>query len=398
MSDFAQNETICTLQGLNHEHLREIDQRLLPEIAHSTPITLVLPCHAVDLRNPALTSICTELSKAKWLHSVLVPLNGLDVQGFLEARALFSRLLTIGHTLLHVDSPRCLDALSYAADVPAESLQKGKGLNVWAAVGLHYARRGHGIVVFQDADVVSFNRAILARMCMACANPEWGFDFAKMYYSRATDRLYGRVSRLFLSPLLHALIDVCGHLPLLDFLRGFRYPLSGECAMSTGLAGALEFQAGWGLEIGMLSEVFRKVDPVRIAQVDGGSGYDHKHQPAEASLERMCAEIAGTLLEQLSIEGCRVDGRFADSLSHAMQTEAAEAVRRSKILAQINGFPFEVEPETALSQLFLSSMRALPEPSRAKALPSWQTVERLRPGAITRLRELIESASYSPVG
>ena len=398
MSDFAQNETICTLQGLNHEHLREIDQRLLPEIAHSTPITLVLPCHAVDLRNPALTSICTELSKAKWLQSVLVPLNGLDLQEFSEARAFFSRMLGVQHTLLHVDSPRCLDALSYAADVPAESLQKGKGLNVWAAVGLHYARRGHGIVAFQDADVVSFNRSILARMCMACANPDWGFDFAKMYYSRATDRLYGRVSRLFLSPLLHALIDVCGHLPLLDFLRGFRYPLSGECAISTGLAGALQFQAGWGLEIGVLSEVFRKVDPVRIAQVDGGSGYDHKHQPAEASLKRMCAEIAGTLLEQLSIEGCRVSGRLADSLARAMETEAAEAVRRSKILAQINGFPFEVEPETALSKLFLRSLQGLPEPSRAHALPSWQTVERLRPDAIIKLREVTESASYSPVG
>ncbi len=375
MSDFAQNETICTLQGLNHEHLQEIDQRLLPEIASSTPITLVLPCHAADLRNPALTSICTELSKATWLQSVLVPLNGLDPQEFSEASTFFSRMLGVQHTLLHVDSPRCLAALSTAAEVPTELLQKGKGLNVWAAVGLHYARRGGGIVAFQDADVVSFNRSILARMCMACANPEWGFDFAKMYYSRATDRLYGRVSRLFLSPLLHALIDVCGHLPLLDFLRGFRYPLSGECAMSMGLAGALQFQAGWGLEIGMLSEVFREVDPTRIAQVDGGSGYDHKHQPAEASLKRMCAEIAG-----------------------AMETEAAEAVRRSKILAQINGFPFEVEPETALSKLFLGSLQGLPESARAQTLPSWQTVERLRPEAIIKLREVTESPSYSPVG
>ena len=391
MSDFAQNETICTLQGLNHEHLQEIDQRILPGIAHSTPVTLVLPCHAADLRNPALTSICTELSKAKWLHKTLVPLNGLDEREFSEARSFFSNILAVPHTLLHVDSRSCLEALSYAAAVPASSLQTGKGLNVWAAIGLHYARRGHGIVAFQDADVVSFNRPILARMCMACANPDWGFDFAKMYYSRATDRLYGRVSRLFLSPLLHALIDVCGHLPLLDFLRGFRYPLSGECAMSTGLAGALEFQPGWGLEIGMLSEVFRKVDPVRIAQVDGGSGYDHKHQPAEASLKRMCAEIAGTLLEQLSVEGCRLDGRLADSLVRAMHTETAEAVRRSKILAQINGFPFEVDPETALSQSFLDSLRGLPDSSRAHALPSWQTVERLRPDSVERLRELIES-------
>ncbi len=93
-----------------------------------------------------------------------------------------------------------------------------------------------------------------------------------------------------------------------------------------------------------------------------------------------------------------MSGRLADSLARAMETEAAEAVRRSKILAQINGFPFEVEPETALSQLFLGSLQGLPEPSRAQTLPSWQTVERLRPDAIINLREVTESASYSPVG
>ena len=164
--------------------------------------------------------------------------------------------------------------------------------------------------------------------------------------------------------------------------------------MSTSLAGALEFQAGWGLEIGMLSEVFRKVDPVRIAQVDGGSGYDHKHQPAEAALNRMCAEIAETLIAHLSLEGCRVDQRFLASLARAMQTESAEAVRRSKILAQINGFPFELEPETALAQSFLGVLQGFPNPPQAgaQALPSWQTVERLRPDSLPRLGELIPAA------
>jgi glucosyl-3-phosphoglycerate synthase len=391
MSDFAQNETICTLQGLNEKYLQEIDQRILPEVASATPITLVLPCHGVELKSPALQNVCKGLSKAGWLHEVLVPMNGLSAEEFCGARTFFSKTLKVKHRLIHVDAPPSLEALSYASNIPVESMQSGKGLNVWAALGIHYAERTSGILAFQDADVVSFNRTILARMCLACAKPKWGFDFVKMYYSRATDRLYGRVSRLFLSPLLHALIEVCGHLPLLDFLRGFRYPLSGECAMSASLAGTLEFEAGWGLEIGMLAEVFRKVDPVRIAQVDGGSGYDHKHQPAEAGLEKMCIQIASTLLRQLLAEGCRLDARFVDSLSRSMETEFAEAVRRSEILAQINGFAFELAPETALSEMFRASVPPIlsgiqkPAAASARTLPSWQSVERLRPDALRKL-------------
>jgi glucosyl-3-phosphoglycerate synthase len=161
--------------------------------------------------------------------------------------------------------------------------------------------------------------------------------------------------------------------------------------MSASLAGTLEFESGWGLEIGMLAEVFRKVDPVRIAQVDGGSGYDHKHQPAEAGLKKMCVEIAETLLRQLLAEGCGLDARFANSLSRAMQTEFAEAVRRSEILAQINGFAFDLGPETALSELFRGSVPPIlsdfqkPAAYPARTLPSWQTVERLRPDALRKV-------------
>ena len=71
-----------------------------------------------------------------------------------------------------------------------------------------------------------------------------------MYYSRVTDRLYGRVSRLFLAPLLHALLRVAGHQPLLDFLLSFRYPLAGEVALTRELATTLPASSGWGLEIG----------------------------------------------------------------------------------------------------------------------------------------------------
>jgi hypothetical protein len=74
-----------------------------------------------------------------------------------------------------------------------------------------------------------------------------------------------------------------------------------------------------------------------------------------------------------------------------METEFAEAVRRSEILAQINGFPFDLDPETALSELFRTSVPPIlseiqkPSACPARTLPSWQTVERLRPDALRKI-------------
>ncbi|MEI9895831.1 MAG: hypothetical protein WDN28_18600 [Chthoniobacter sp.] len=122
---------------------------------------------------------------------------------------------------------------------PNEDERAGKGRNVRVAIE-HLARAGEcAIIATQDCDVTSFQRADLARLCYAVAHPQLGYRFAKMYYSRVTDRLYGRVSRLFLAPLLHAVVRVAGHQPLVDFLLSFRYPLAGEVAFTRELAAEL---------------------------------------------------------------------------------------------------------------------------------------------------------------
>ncbi|MFI5322253.1 MAG: hypothetical protein ACHQ6U_01690 [Thermodesulfobacteriota bacterium] len=48
------------------------------------------------------------------------------------------------------------------------------------------------------------------------------YEFCKGYYSRVTDRMYGRVTRLFISPVIRALKKIFGHLPFLVYLDGFR--------------------------------------------------------------------------------------------------------------------------------------------------------------------------------
>jgi glucosyl-3-phosphoglycerate synthase len=342
MSDFAQTGLICTLQRLNDAHLPRIEAELV-ELARDRPIALVLPCHAADLERPAFGAILRELDSATFVREVVLSINGID--GIEFGRRYGDRFN------LAVAGGEFTTIFNRGAG--------GKGENVESAFAHLVEKSECEIIATQDCDVASFRRADLARLCYAVAHPQLGFRFAKMYYSRVTDRLYGRVSRLFLAPLLHAVVHVAGHLPLVDFLLSFRYPLAGEVAMTRELAASLRRSAGWGLEIGQLCEVFRHVDPREVCQVDGGSGYDHKHQPATTALAAMASEIARELLAQLAAEGLSKDDAFRAALARAYRQEAAHALRRSASLALINGLPFDEPAERGIVECFADRLDAL---------------------------------------
>lgn len=340
MSDFAQNGLICTLQRLNDTHLARIEAEVA-ELALDRPIGLVLPCHGRDLEQPAFARMLEELRAAVFVREIVLSMN--DVAPALRA-ALPARLARLPQKITMLENEATPDEAA------------GKGRNVRAAFAHLAASSECEIFVTQDCDVASFQRVDLARLCYAVAHPQLGFRFAKMYYSRVTDRLYGRVSRLFLAPLLHAVLRVAGHQPLVDFLCSFRYPLAGEVALTRDLAAALPKGSGWGLEIGQLCEVFRRVDPREVCQVDGGPGYDHKHQPAETSLARMAAEIARELFAQLAIEGLPGDAAFRTAVAAAYRREAAHALRRSASLALINALPFDENVERAIVSVFAARL------------------------------------------
>ncbi len=342
MSDFAQSGLICTLQRLGDGHLSALEDELVA-LARERPIGLVLPCHAGDLARPAFAALWRELAGAEFLGEVVLSMNGIAAGEFSERYG-----ATVADT---VGAARVTRLFNGAG--------QGKGGNVASAFA-HLSSAGQcAIIATQDCDVASFQRRDLARLCYAVAHPALGYRFAKMYYSRVTDRLYGRVSRLFLAPLLHAVVRVAGHVPLVDFLLSFRYPLAGEVAMTSELAATLPVSAGWGLEIGQLCEVFRQVDPREVCQVDGGTGYDHKHQPAATALTAMAAEIAREFLRQLVIEGLGTDRTFPPALARAYRTEAAHALRRSASLARINGLPFDEAGEAEIVAGFAARLEVL---------------------------------------
>ena len=371
MSDFYQQGLICTLQRLAPSRdgiAQPIEQRLT---AQPSGISLVLPCHYSELGQPALELLLLEVSSMKFLREVIVSMNGMDADGARMARSYFARL-PLPHRVLWNDAPEVRTLVEDAGI----RFASGKGFNVWAACGL-ILHEGHSReIVTQDCDVSSFQREMLVRLSAACALEGLGYDFAKLYYSRSTDRIHGRVSRLFLAPLLRSLVRVVGHHPLLDFLLSFRYPLAGEFAIRSELAGALAFSTGWGLEIGLLCEMFRHTDPRQVCQVDAGNNYEHKHQPLgseDSGLLKMSREIAQALFRYLAEEGIKMDVSFLSALHATFPREAAEAVRRYRNLALINGLEFADAEEQIAVEGFSRVLEGFQLEESSDFLPAWRT-------------------------
>ncbi len=395
MSDFHQHGLICTLQRLTDSNAAAIEAELA-KLAEQKPVSLVLPCHYAELGQPALAHILEELAQAEFLREIIVSMNGMDKSGFKDARKYFS-CMPHPHRILWNDGPGLGKVYQLLADANLGAFTPGKGFNTWAAFGLVFAEEKSGLVVTQDCDVASFRRETLARLCFAGLQPELAYDYSKMYYSRVTDRIYGRVSRLFLTPLLHALVRVVGHHPLLDFLLSFRYPLSGEYALQRGLAGAVSLRGDWGLEIGLLCEVFRATEPGRVCQVDGGGNYDHKHQPldtdAGVGLYKMSRQIAGTLLDHLIEEGVPVTEAFLPAVQSSYLRESREALRRYKNLALMNNLPFDSEAEQQAVESFSKALaeaaahRAAPQP----VLASWKRIANVLPDFTPRFLAAVDA-------
>jgi glucosyl-3-phosphoglycerate synthase len=102
----------------------------------------------------------------------------------------------------------------------------------------------------------------------------------------------GRVTELNAKPLLELLAPE---------LASFRQPLAGECAAPRSLLASIPYSTGYGVEIAILVEVWRRVGIERMAQVDLGTKRN-SHQSL-AALARMSREVIDALVRQLDEAG-----------------------------------------------------------------------------------------------
>ena len=116
------------------------------------------------------------------------------------------------------------------------------------------------------------------------------------------------MARLLVTPLLRALEKTIGFKEYISFIDSFRYPLAGEFSFRRRVLKDIRITFDWGLEIGVLSEMYRNYAGNRLCQVDIADNYDHKHQDISLNdeskgLSKMSIDIIKAIIRKLACSG-----------------------------------------------------------------------------------------------
>lgn len=399
MSDFFQNGTITTLHRLNKNNVEDME-RELHTFAEHRPMALVLPSLFSELNGPALKSIIEEISQVSYLNEIIIGLDNATADEFAYAREFFS-VLPQQHRILWNDGPKMRQLNVQLIEKGIAPKELGKGRNVWYCFGYAIASGQSEAIAIHDCDILTYERELLARLFYPVANPAFNFEFCKGYYYRvANQKINGRVCRLLVTPLIRSLKKIIGPLDYLDYLDSFRYSLSGEFATRLDTIKEIRIPSDWGLEIGVLSEMYRNQSRKHICQVEIADAYDHKHQELSADniydgLSKMSIDIAKAIFRKLATEGVVLSREVFRTLKATYYREALDSVEAYYSDALINGLTFDRHQEEKMVELFAQHIiRAgdgfLEKPSETPFIPSWNRVTNAIPDILQRLRDAVE--------
>lgn len=393
MSDFHQQGVITTLHRLGKPNLERLEAEL-EKWAAVRPIALVLPCLYSELDGPAMPRIIEELKPVRYIREVVVALGRAKDEDFDRARRFFG-VLPQKTTLIWIDGSRFQSLLREMEEKGLTIGPDGKGRSAWLAYGYVLARGECDVIALHDCDIVTYTREIPARLVYPVANPRLTFEFCKGYYSRVTDRLHGRATRLLVTPLIRALQRMVGHHPFLVFLDSFRYPLAGEFAMIADLARINRIPGDWGLEVGVLAEIYRNCAVGRVCQSDLSDAYEHKHQALspddpKKGLMRMAVDITKSILRTLAEEGVPISDALLASLPVTYLRTAKEMMGRYYNDALINSLAFDEHEEGSAVEAFARAVRIaseeyLADPVGLPLIPNWNRVLAAIPDCFDRI-------------
>ena len=399
MSDFHQNGVVTVLHRLGRPNLEQLEAELQRH-ASTNPIALILPSLYSELQRPALRKIVETLTEVRYVNEIVISLDRASALEFRLAKEYFS-ILPQRVRVIWNDGSRIQHILKRLTDNAIDVGLAGKGRGCWTAFGYVLARHQSTVLALHDCDIVSYDRQYLARLCYPIANPNLGYEFAKGYYSRITDRLHGRVTRLFMTPILRSLQQLVGTHPLLTFLDSFRYPLAGEFAMVSDLAWINRIPGDWGLEVGVLAEVYRNCALRRVCQVDIADAYEHKHQDLsadnpDAGLLKMSADITKALFRNLASDGVILSDSLLKTLRATYLQAAQDAISRYENDAMINSLQFDRHQERTAVEVFLKGMKLatqsfIEDPLGVPMISNWSRVVAAVPDVFGLLIDAVES-------
>ena len=160
----------------------------------------------------------------------------------------------------------------------------GKGNALWASL---VASKGD-IVVWCDGDITSFTPDWIIRLVIPLLLDDQ-LGLVKASYERPSHLGGGgRTTELVARPLLSLFFPEIAEM---------QQPLAGEYAGRRTMLEAVPFATGWGVEIGLLIDMYRQFGIDSLGQVDLGVRL-HRHHKLE-TLAVQAAEVAAILLARV---------------------------------------------------------------------------------------------------
>jgi len=365
----------------------------LRSLKEKFPSGLIIPILGNDIESTSLKKIVNEINLCDYLSKVFLALQSTGPNDYEEAKRL-SRSFKVPCEVVWCNKPQVLAVLDELKRKGLDVTElSGKGKDVWIAMGI--ASLDLFAFAVHDADIVSYTKMLPTKLLYPIIEPKLDFFFSKGYYARIDEtrkKLFGRIHRLFINPLLEVLQEKLRYSKFLLYLQSFSYPLAGEMALYSDLATHLRVPSDWGLELGLLSEIYRNASLGRICQIDLGL-YDHRHKQIYANELMTTAEDSFvTLLRTLTeTENIDVSESFLTSLYVSYRRLAQDKIRQYHADATCNNLDFDRHEEEAsvdaLSSVITSGgKKYLHNPVKAQ-LPDWLRTMAAMPEIRERLRD-----------
>ncbi|MFQ5406124.1 MAG: glucosyl-3-phosphoglycerate synthase [Candidatus Micrarchaeia archaeon] len=354
--DFKQG-SITTIHNL------QVDDKFLHaevcELSRDKKCALVIPMHYRELGTPALKGIVKKLGKNSFLNEIIIALTARNKKEY-EKVSKFFKPLGKKCRVLWCEAPKVIKTIDSLKSAGIEiRAHGGKGRAIWLAFGI--ASLNNYAVALHDADIENYSEKILPRLLYPILEPSLDYSFSKGYYARVSDnKMWGRVARLFFSPFVKALqYKTKFRSKFLRYLEDYRYPLSGEMAMTTDLSLNLRIPDDWGLEVGILAEIYRNIALKRVCQIDLDF-YSHKHQDLgdkSDGLSKMASEIVKTSFRTLSeLEGTDISSSMQLSLRVLYRRLAQDSIRKYYSDCKMNGLSYNRHDEELAVEEFAKAI------------------------------------------
>jgi len=251
---------------------------LAEEAALASAATAAGVEEVLALKGTRRVSVCVPArNEAATVADVVDVIVALEVQGVVDEVVVVDDASS--------DGTGTVAALA-GARVVASPLGPGKGEAMRAAAA---ATNGE-IVVFVDADVVNFSPSFVTALIrpLLC---DPAVELVKASYRRPFEGRPdegGRVTELLAKPLLRRFFPELADLP---------QPLSGECAIRRSMLERVRLADGYGIEVGLLIDVYRLAGRAAIVDVDLGERV-HRNHPLH-DLRPHADQVLAAVLDRL---------------------------------------------------------------------------------------------------